>query len=118
MSILEHLRFQAGKIAAAYDWDSLSFRPETDLVGISAHGFTADWSIPNVRRIPAGDDIRAYIADYEQGRGQPFSKQQRRSVFASCVYWIALQRTLSAFTPTGQGRVGGGHLSAPASDRG
>jgi aminoglycoside phosphotransferase (APT) family kinase protein len=39
---VEHLRFQDGRIVATYDWDSLAFRPETELVGISAHGFTAD----------------------------------------------------------------------------
>jgi hypothetical protein len=62
---VEHLLFQEGRIVATYDWDSLAFRPETELIGGSAHGFPADWSLPGVRRIPTGDDIRAYIADYE-----------------------------------------------------
>jgi hypothetical protein len=83
------LRFQAGKIVATYDWDSLAFCPETELVGISAHGFTADWTLEGVRRIPTADDIRAYVADYEAARGQPFSKSERRSLFAMCVYCIA-----------------------------
>jgi hypothetical protein len=86
---VEHLRFQDGRIVAAYDWDSLASRPETELVGISAHGFTADWSLEGVHRIPTADDIRAYVADYETVRGQPFSKRQRRSLFATCVYCIA-----------------------------
>jgi hypothetical protein len=86
---VEHLRFQAGQIVATYDWDSLAFRPETELVGGSAHGFTADWSLPDVRRIPTGNDIRAYITDYEQGRGRAFSKRERQSAFASCAYSIA-----------------------------
>jgi hypothetical protein len=86
---VEHLRFQDGKIVATYDWDSLAFTPETKLVGISAHGFAADWSLPNVRRIPSGADIRAYIDDYAQRRGRSFSRQERQSVFVSCVYQIA-----------------------------
>jgi Phosphotransferase enzyme family len=86
---VEHLRFQDGRIVAAYDWDSLAFRPETELVGISAHGFTADWTLEGFRRIPTADDIRAYVADYEAARGQPFSKSERRSLFAMCVYCIA-----------------------------
>jgi hypothetical protein len=85
----EHLRFGKGKIAAVYDWDALTFRPEPEIVGVSAHGFTADWSRPDVRRIPTGDDIRAYIAAYEEKRGAPFSKKERQAVFASCVYWIS-----------------------------
>src|SRR6266496_150083 len=84
-----HLRFQDGRIVATYDWDSLAFCPETELVGISAHGFTADWALEGFRRIPTADDIRAYVADYEAARGQPFSKSERRSLFAMCVYCIA-----------------------------
>ncbi|HEY3304144.1 MAG TPA: hypothetical protein VGL70_11480 [Candidatus Binatia bacterium] len=86
---VEHLCFRDGRIAATYDWDSLAFRPETELVGISAHGFTADWTLEGVRRIPTADDIRAYVADYEAARGRPFSKRERSSLFAACVYAIA-----------------------------
>src|SRR5437773_305905 len=85
---VEHLRFQDGRIVATYDWDSLAFRPGTELVGGSAHGFTADWALEGFRRIPTADDIRAYVADYEAARGQPFSKSERRSLFAMCVYFI------------------------------
>lgn len=86
---VKHLRFEEGRIVATYDWDSLAFSAETELVGISAHGFTADWTLEGVRRIPAADDIRAYVADYEKARGQAFSKRERRSLFATCVYCIA-----------------------------
>jgi hypothetical protein len=86
---VEHLRFQDGQIVATYDWDSLAFRPETELVGLSAHGFTADWTLEGVRRIPTVDDIRAYVADYEEARGRPFSRRERQSLFSHCVYFIA-----------------------------
>ena len=86
---VQHLRFQDGKIVATYDWDSLAFCPETELVGSSAHGFTADWTLEGVRRIPTANDIHAYVAEYETARGQPFSKRERRSLFATCVYCIA-----------------------------
>jgi hypothetical protein len=85
---LEHLRFQDARIVATYDWDSLAFTPETELIGISAHAFTADWTLQGVRRIPTADDIRAYVADYEEARAQAFSKRERRSLFATCVYSI------------------------------
>jgi hypothetical protein len=86
---VEHLRFEAGSIVASYDWDSLAFRPETELVGASVFGFTADWTIEGVRRIPRADDIRSYIADYEAARGRSFSNRERQSLFAYCVYSIA-----------------------------
>lgn len=86
---VEHLRFLDGRIAAVYDWDSLSLRPETEQVGISSHGFTADWSLSGVRRIPSARDIREYVADYEQARGRNFTRRERRSVFATSVFWIA-----------------------------
>ncbi|HSU87189.1 MAG TPA: hypothetical protein VLL56_00045 [Terriglobia bacterium] len=86
---VQHLRFQDGKIVATYDWDSLAFRPETELIAISAHGFTADWTLEGIRRIPTANDIRAYVADYEVARGRPFSKHERKSLFATCVYCIA-----------------------------
>jgi hypothetical protein len=86
---VEHLRFLDDAIVATYDWDSLGHLPETVLVGSSAHGFTADWSRPDVRRIPTADDVRAYIAEYEEGRGRPLSRRERRAIFASCVYALA-----------------------------
>jgi hypothetical protein len=86
---VEHLRFQDGKIVATYDWDSLAFCPETELVAISAHAFTADWTLKGVRRIPTVDDIRSYVANYEEAGGGPFSKRERKSLFATCVYCIA-----------------------------
>ena len=87
---VEHLRFDyEPRIVATYDWDSLAVRPEPELVGISAHGFTADWTLNNVRRIPGPEDILAYVAEYERARGRTFSVSERRVVFAPCVYWIA-----------------------------
>jgi len=86
---VEHLRFENRKIVATYDWGSLALRTETELVGLSAHGFTADWSLERVQRIPTADDIHAYVADYEEARGRPFSKLERQSLFAHCVYFIA-----------------------------
>lgn len=85
---VEHLRFVDDAIVAIYDWDSLGYLPETTLVGGSAHGFTTDWTRPGAR-VPTADDVRAYVEEYEEGRGRPFSKHERRAVFASCVYGLA-----------------------------
>jgi hypothetical protein len=86
---VEHLRFTGDRIVAVFDWDSLAWRAETEILGISAHGFTADWSREGVRRIPGADDIRSYVAAYERARGRAFTRDERRAVFATIVYTIA-----------------------------
>ncbi len=86
---IEHLRFDAGRVSATYDWDSLLSSAETDLLGVVVHGFTADWSVEGARRLPGREDILAFVADYEQARGASFTKRERRSLLARCVYTIA-----------------------------
>jgi hypothetical protein len=86
---VEHVRFQGGRVVAAYDWDSLAFLPETELIGRSAAGFTADWSRPDGHRLPSRADIRFFIGAYAQRADRAFSRRERRSILASCVYWMA-----------------------------
>ena len=95
---VEHARFEGGSLVAAYDWDSLHCELEPIMVGANAHAFTADWteeprrdprSGPAARPAPTEDEIRAFIADYEEARGGPFDAAERRLVAASCVYSIA-----------------------------
>jgi len=98
---VEHLRFQEGRIVVVYDWDSLVVGAETELLGGTAHGFTADWTREGVRRIPTADDICAFVADYEHACSRSFTKQERQSVFAACVYWIAYSaRCTHALSPS------------------
>ena len=85
----EHVRFEGDTIVATYDWDSLARRPEAQLVGTNAHGFTADWSQEGLRRVPTYDDIVGFIDDYEAARGRPFNPDERRATKAWAVYWIA-----------------------------
>lgn len=86
---VEHLRFTGDRLVASYDWDSLSTRPEVCVVGVNAHGHTADWSQERVRRVPTCEGIVAFIADYEAARGAPFTAEERRAARAWAVYWIA-----------------------------
>jgi hypothetical protein len=112
---VEHLRFENRKIIATYDWDSLALRNETELAGLSAHGFTADWSLERVQRIPTADDIHAYVADYEETRGRPFSKLARQSLFAHCVDFIAYgARFTHSLDPKKNGTR---HLAVPFENR-
>ncbi|WAS96696.1 phosphotransferase [Nannocystis punicea] len=86
---VEHLRFADDRLVATYDWDSLAARPEVCIVGVDAHGHTADWSQEQVRRVPTPEGILGFIADYEAARGEPFTREQHRAARAWAVYWIA-----------------------------
>ncbi len=85
----EHLRFTAGRITTVYDWDSLARIREPALVGQVARAFPADWQRDGVRCVPDLEDILGFLADYEAARGAPFTRDERRSARAACVYAIA-----------------------------
>jgi hypothetical protein len=85
----EHLRFDAAELVASYDWDSLHFEREPLLVGAIAHGFTANWSRSDRVQFPSLDEVRGFVADYEQARGGPFDSAERSALAAGCVYSLA-----------------------------
>ena len=86
---VEHVRFEQDDIVATFDWDSIAVGPEVRLVGANAHGFSGDWSQEVVRRVPTHDGILRFVAEYEEARGLPFSREEHRAVRAWAVYWIA-----------------------------
>jgi hypothetical protein len=86
---VEHVRFQGDAIVATYDWDSVALVPEIRMVGVDAHGHTADWSQDAVRRVPTCEGILGFIADYERARGSPFTAAEHRGARAWAAYWIA-----------------------------
>jgi hypothetical protein len=85
----EHVRFAGEEIVATYDWQSLALTTEPELVGAAAHAFTADWGIPQARRLPTLDEARAFVADYEAARGARFSPAERETLDAAWVYATA-----------------------------
>jgi hypothetical protein len=62
---------------------------EVDLVGQAAHAFTSDWSREGHRQLPGPEDITAFVGDYERARGAPFTRDQRRGLFARVVSSMA-----------------------------
>jgi hypothetical protein len=98
---VEHLRFdgrrsgsgdlsvEGERVVASYDWDSLHAEREAVLVGAVAHGFTADWSRLDIAPMPSLDEMRAFVADYEEARGACFSRAERRVVAGSLTYSLA-----------------------------
>lgn len=86
---VEHLRFAGDELAAVWDWDSVSVAPEPVFVGSAAHGFVADWHVEDLQCVPSLEESRALIADYEEARGAPFNRDERRTVAAALVAAVA-----------------------------
>lgn len=86
---VEHLRFEAGEVVATFDWDSLHFEQLPVLIGSLAPHFTIDWQRNDLPRCPTIDEMRAFVADFEAARGQPFSPAERSTLSASLVYSMA-----------------------------
>lgn len=86
---VEHLRFEGGRVVASYDWDSLHFELVPVLVGSLAPHFTADWQRDDLVRAPTLDEMRAFVAEFEASHGKPFSKDERATLSAACVFAMA-----------------------------
>ncbi len=86
---IQHVRFDGGRISASYDWDSILPMPETQLLGVTAHAFTTDWSSYEAGRVPTAREVSAFVDDYESARGTAFSAAERKAIFAMAVYSTA-----------------------------
>lgn len=65
-------------------------RPLADLiVGQCAHAFTADWTRTGRAQAPTLDEARAFVAEYEAARGQPFERAERATCAAMFAYACA-----------------------------
>jgi hypothetical protein len=85
-----NLRFDGRRrrISAVYDWDSLGRGREPIHVGAISHAFCADWEREEPKA-PSLDEIRGFLADYEEARGRPFGIRERRALAASLTYATA-----------------------------
>ncbi|WP_432522261.1 hypothetical protein [Kineococcus sp. SYSU DK006] len=72
-------------VSAAFDWDSLTARPEAELVGMSAGSHTAGGAANAVS--PAVEQVAAFLDDYERARSRPFSARQRAAA-AAAACWV------------------------------
>jgi hypothetical protein len=86
---IEHLRFDAGRVVLAYDWQSICRAEEAALVGFAAHAFCAGWSGDDPRQAPSLDEARAFVADYEAARGVSFDRDERALCGAAFAYSVA-----------------------------
>lgn len=86
---VEHLRFDGDRVVASFDWDSLHHEHLPVLLGSLAPHFTADWQRDAIVRAPSMDEMRAFVADFEAARGQPFTGAERSTLSAALVYAMA-----------------------------
>jgi hypothetical protein len=82
---VKHVRFAGLRPTIVYDWDSLNTDYETVFVGNSAACFTYTEHLP-VEVWPTATEAQAFLADYEQARGRPFTADERRAAGAAAVY--------------------------------
>ncbi|HEY1693180.1 MAG TPA: hypothetical protein VGG39_13525 [Polyangiaceae bacterium] len=85
----EHVRFDGDRIVATYDWDSLGVLPRTRIVGVDAHGHTADWQQDAIPHLPTYDGIVGFIEDFARAATAPFTADEHRAARAWAAYWIA-----------------------------
>jgi hypothetical protein len=84
----KHLRFSpALEATALYDWDSVTTDLEPRLVGTAAGSFTYTEELGHDIAVwPSTAESQAFIADYEEERGEPFDNDEREATNAACVY--------------------------------
>lgn len=81
----ENMRFEARRVSAVYDWESVRRAPESVLVGAAAHYFPSDFRVEGRRQVPTLDEALAFVADYEEARGIAFTTDELRAVHAALV---------------------------------
>lgn len=98
---VKHFRFRGSDVHMIYDWDSLTLDSEPSLVaGAAVHfPYTEAFKVPRVASL---DELRAFVAEYEQERPEPFSPEETHSIAAAAVHALAYTaRCEHALDPSG-----------------
>jgi hypothetical protein len=82
-----NLGFARDTCSAIYDWDSIAIAPEALLAGAAAAQFCTDWARGG--RLPSVAEMRAFVAEYEQARGEAFDAGQRQLLDAANMLLVA-----------------------------
>lgn len=76
-----------GAVTAAYDMDSIAWIDELRCLGSVAVHFT--YTGDESSTLPAADEARAFIADYEFARGVVFTARDHARIDAAMIYAMA-----------------------------
>lgn len=105
------MRMGPENIAVVYDWDAVFLDHETFVVGAAAAHFPTTWEL-EVSGIPEASDVLAFVRDYEESRGQKFTRTEMEEVAASATYSRAYTaRCEHAGDPKGAGWNGSSRQS-------
>lgn len=83
---VEHVGFDGDRVAAIYDWDSVALVTEPTMVGKAAAQFSINWRAHDYGadvEFPTIEEMRAFVRDYEDARGAPFTAPQREFLDAA-----------------------------------
>ena len=85
---VKHFRYVGEKVSVIYDWDSLWLEKEPVIVGHASGYFTYTEYFGGFR-VPTEEEARAFIAEYEVARGQPFTPEEHQTLQAAKLYGLA-----------------------------
>ena len=87
-----------------YDWESVKRTSEAMLVGGAGFSFPADWHRPpRGTQAPSLEEVRAFVAEYEEARGSPIEQPDRRLIGATYLFGTAyVARCCHARDPRGE----------------
>lgn len=87
---VKHLRFDADlRPTVLYDWDSVVTDREPVFVGSAAASFTYTTELEISSFWPSTDQLLAFIREYEEARGEPFTAEEHRAARAAGLFLLA-----------------------------
>jgi hypothetical protein len=81
----KNMRMGPAGIAVLYDWDSVALDREAFVVGSAAANFPITGG-PNGPETPTVSEVAAFVREYEQARGAPFTAEGLAEVAAGATY--------------------------------
>src|SRR5919206_3684706 len=97
----KNMRMGSGGIAALYDWDAVFLDREAFVVGSAAAHFPVTWEL-DVPETPSVREVVAFVREYEEARGAPFTRSELAEVAAAATYARAYKaRCEHALDPEG-----------------
>jgi hypothetical protein len=81
----KNMRMGPGGIAALYDWDAVSLDREAFVAGSAAAHFPVTWEL-DVPETPSVGEVAAFVREYEEARGAPFTRPELAEVAAAATY--------------------------------
>jgi hypothetical protein len=97
----KNMRMGPGGIAVLYDWDAVFLDHEAFVVGSAAAHFPVTWEL-DVPETPSVREVVAFVREYEEARGAPFTPSELAEVAAAATHARAYKaRCEHAIDPEG-----------------